>query len=187
MDRVQIAIESHEKLMRNLDRKYQAIAKLKDWECHGCVSCCYHLISCISFIEELFLKQGFEQSEPAIQKAIIENAISFKAEATQRGYSSLPARPADVSHYEWECLIQEVTNRLYGIPCPLLRNNRCLLYQYRPSCCRAFGCGIEESEPLVKLTRWEKFYVDLLRNDARYFPKINYQSKHLADTVLGWR
>ena len=71
MDRVQIAIEHHEKLMRDLDRKYQAIAKSKDWECHGCASCCYHLISCISFIEELFLKQGFEQLEPAIQKVII--------------------------------------------------------------------------------------------------------------------
>lgn len=41
MDRVQkiIAIEHHEKLMRDLDRKYQAISNTKDWKCHGCASC----------------------------------------------------------------------------------------------------------------------------------------------------
>jgi Fe-S-cluster containining protein len=115
-----------EALFGDMDRAYATVAEQYGFRCNGCAdNCCLTRFYHHTLIEYLYLVEGMRTLETGIRESINKQALAVStrmADADRRG----------------EAL---------RIPCPLNRNERCLLYPYRPMICRLHGIPHELQRP----------------------------------------
>lgn len=117
-------------LYQNMDNAWNQVAQQYGFQCNGCEdNCCLSLFFHHTHAEVSFLQFGFRTLPRKDQKQILTlsqdycNQTFFKTE----GAHSPPASKK--------------------IPCPLLKNGRCSLYQFRPMICRMHGLPHELHKP----------------------------------------
>ncbi|RME64700.1 MAG: hypothetical protein D6778_07485 [Nitrospirae bacterium] len=118
-------LEELSSVYRDLDRAYQDVAGFYGLSCEGCQdNCCQSPFFVNTLVEHLYLMEGLHALTEA-QKA----EVFQKANAYQSGYSKT-SRP-------------ETNFRMF---CPLNRDQKCILYEYRPMMCRVYGVpGVMQS------------------------------------------
>ncbi|MCB2147035.1 MAG: hypothetical protein KQI81_11210 [Deltaproteobacteria bacterium] len=115
-----------ETLFNEMNRAYEAVAVQYGFVCNGCAdNCCLTRFYHHTLLEYLYLVEGMCTLEPGIRQSINKQALTVStgmADADRRG----------------EAL---------RIMCPLNRNERCILYPYRPMICRLHGIPHELQRP----------------------------------------
>lgn len=80
----------------------------------SCCDCCNNVFN-ISIIEGYYLQQGFKELSPDVKDKVINNILNIKA------------------------AIENNPENKETIKCPLLSEQKCTLYNFRPIVCRTFG------------------------------------------------
>jgi Fe-S-cluster containining protein len=115
-----------ETLFGEMNRAYTAVAGKYGFQCNGCAdNCCLTRFYHHTLLEYLFLVEGIRTLEPDVRHSIKNQALMVGArldEADRRGES-------------------------LRIMCPLNRQERCMLYRYRPMICRLHGIPFELQRP----------------------------------------
>ncbi|MEW5822181.1 MAG: YkgJ family cysteine cluster protein [Cyanobacteriota bacterium] len=79
-----------------------------------CCECCNNIFN-ISIIEGYYLQEGFDKLDQETINIVKDNALSIKEQITFQHKDKI------------------------DLKCPLLINNKCVIYDYRPIICRTFG------------------------------------------------
>jgi len=105
-------------LFEQMDAAYSAVAGQYGFQCHGCVdNCCQTRFYHHTLIEYLYLMEGMHALGAGAKREILLHARQVcekMAEADRRG-------------------------KAFRVMCPLNRDERCILYPYRPMICRLHG------------------------------------------------
>ena len=164
-------------LMEKIQKKYDEVAKARDWTCDRCAACCELTTGIIKPIEAVYLKLGFWALPADRQKLILNNCIQFKKEVVKRGYPTLPEIffPREREFY---------TKELGGIACPLLEGeNICMLYQCRPIGCRVFQCFSTGGQ-----SKWNNLIGKISSLEYLYYEDTDFirrfKNKYIADVLL---
>jgi Fe-S-cluster containining protein len=111
-----------EALFDDMDRSYATAARRYGFQCHGCTdNCCLTRFYHHTLLEYLYLQEGLRSVEPAVRQAVRARAL----EADGQLSTASPGQPAP------------------RVMCPLNRQSRCTLYDYRPMICRLHGIPYE--------------------------------------------
>ncbi len=117
-------------LYNEMDTAWNRVADIYEFECTGCTdNCCLSLFFHHTYVESAFIKYGTKMLSPETQKEIINKANNYCAQTFGPNQSS-PASPVSKK-----------------IPCPLLLNGQCRLYEFRPMICRMHGLPHELHKP----------------------------------------
>lgn len=115
-----------EALFGEMDRAYAAVADQYGFRCSGCAdNCCLTRFNHHTLLEYLFLVEGMRTLGSGVGRALPKKALAVHAkiaDADRRGEA-------------------------IRIMCPLNRDERCLLYPYRPMICRLHGIPHELHRP----------------------------------------
>jgi Fe-S-cluster containining protein len=107
-----------ETLFGEMGRAYTAVAGQYGFQCNGCAdNCCRTRFYHHTLLEYLYLVEGLRSLESEVRHAIYEKALTVGAAMD------------DIDRQGEELRIM----------CPLNRNERCMLYPYRPMICRLHG------------------------------------------------
>lgn len=114
-----------EQIYREMDRAFDQVAAQLGFVCNGCEqNCCRSRFYHYTYLEYLYLYEGFSRLEPVQRESVRQNAVSMCwAEQSEED--------------------QVRNNRM----CPLNANNRCGLYPYRPMICRLHGIPYQLQRP----------------------------------------
>ena len=105
-------------LFTDMDNEYSLVSDRYGFHCQGCEeSCCRTTFYHHTILEALYLLEGFEQLGKDLRTDILKQA------------QKVILHPSE------------------GLFCPLCRDNRCLLYTYRPMICRLHGIAHEVHRP----------------------------------------
>ncbi len=113
-------------LYQTMDKAWDSIADQYQFQCNGCEdNCCESLFFHHTHIEKAYLIKGFEQlgadeKEDIFKKAETYCELTFSTERTPTSQKIL---------------------------CPLIREGRCRLYEFRPMICRMHGLPHELHRP----------------------------------------
>lgn len=135
-----IYFQKYEKLVQGVD---QIFNKIKDEypsqvRCdEGCTDCCFALFD-LSLVEALYLNQKFSELD-----SDLKNPIFIEADKADRKVHKVK-KDLYKAHQEGagEQEILEKASRI-KIRCPLLRESKCALYEYRPITCRLYGIPMD--------------------------------------------
>ncbi len=117
-----------ERLYRHMDHTWNQVAAQYGFQCNGCLdNCCLSLFFHHTHIERSYLHYGFKTLAKGRQQAILKKAEQY--------YTSTFG-PDGAAAGESK-----------KIPCPLLVDNRCGLYRFRPMICRMHGLPHELHKP----------------------------------------
>jgi hypothetical protein len=117
-------------LYDKMDRAYDDAAKAYGFACSGCEdNCCLTRFYHHTYLEHLYISQGFSGLDPAKQKEIIHRAKKMNET------SPVPETPGP-SH---------------RLMCPVNFEGRCILYDNRPMICRLHGIPHEFRKPDRKI------------------------------------
>ena len=109
-----------------MDEKYQQAANYYDFHCKGCRdNCCRSLFFHYTFLEYLYLREGYLALGPEKQDEIKNRAAAVSKNTAPAGEEDKRARPM----------------------CPLNFDERCIIYSYRPMICRLHGIAYEFQRP----------------------------------------
>jgi hypothetical protein len=104
-----------------MDQVYRKTAEHYGFLCHGCTdNCCFTHFHHHTFIEYMFIRQGYLDLSPMIQDEIMRRA--------KRDAGRIPYGDAERG-------------------CPVNFDGRCILYPYRPMICRLHGIPHELHPP----------------------------------------
>lgn len=105
-------------LFGEMNRAYTTVAGAYGFQCNGCAdNCCLTLFYHHTLLEYLYLLEGLRTLEPEVRHTIYEKALAIKA------------RMDDAER------LGEALRSM----CPLNREERCMLYRFRPMICRLHG------------------------------------------------
>ena len=140
-----------EALFGEMNRAYTAVAGQYEFQCNGCAeNCCLTRFYHHTLLEYLYLVEGLRTLESDVRHGIYKQALTVSAgmaDADRRG----------------EAL---------RMMCPLNREERCMLYRFRPMICRLHGIPHELHRPggnLIKNPGCDAFF-----NQCRQRGKTNY-------------
>ncbi len=109
-----------------MDERYTAAATHYGFHCTGCEeNCCLTRFHHHTFLEYLYLLEGYRGLEPERQRDIREKASDVCERTAEADVKGLPVR----------------------LMCPLNSDGLCLLYAYRPMICRLHGLPFELHRP----------------------------------------
>ncbi len=109
-----------------MDKAWDEIAAQYQFQCNGCKdNCCQSLFFHHTHVERAYLIHGFGRLDPAEKKEILDKAHAY-CDATFDSETEAASKK---------------------IPCPLLLEGRCRLYQHRPMICRMHGLPHELHKP----------------------------------------
>jgi len=101
-----------------MDARYNEAANYYGFCCGGCEeNCCFTRFYHHTFVEYLYILEGFETLGHGTQAEIREKALLVCRQTSELEKSGLPVR----------------------LPCPLNYEGLCALYSYRPMICRLHG------------------------------------------------
>ena len=107
-----------ETLFSEMDQAYTAVAGQYGFQCNGCAdNCCLTRFYHHTVLEYLYLMEGLRTLEPDARHTIYEMALTVSA-----GMADTDRR-----------------GETLRIMCPLNRQERCMLYRFRPMICRLHG------------------------------------------------
>jgi len=110
----------------DMDQKYNHAAVHYGFQCNGCEdNCCLTRFYHHTYLEYLFIREGFDKVEPSER-----HAIRAKAQAVCRQTAQANKKGKTVR-----------------LMCPLNDAGRCRLYPYRPMICRMHGIPHELQKP----------------------------------------
>ncbi len=113
-----------------MDNAWDEIAAKYQFQCNGCKdNCCQSLFFHHTHVEKAYLTHGFNLLPMADKTEIIDKARDYCDTTFD------PEAPSDT----------EAASK--KIPCPLLLEGRCRLYQFRPMICRMHGLPHELHKP----------------------------------------
>lgn len=111
-----------------MDQTWNQAARAYGFQCSGCKdNCCLSLFFHHTYVEKAYLRYGFSMLPKQEQQAIIHKAEHYCKNTFP------PAQPNAPESKK--------------IPCPLLRDGMCRLYQFRPMICRMHGLPHELHKP----------------------------------------
>ena len=117
-------------LYQDMDNTWNRIAQQYGFECNGCEdNCCLSLFFHHTHAEVSFLQFGFQALPHKDQKQI----LTLSRDYCRQTFSETTAAHNPPASKK--------------IPCPLLKNERCTLYQFRPMICRMHGLPHELHKP----------------------------------------
>lgn len=107
---------------------------------NGCTECCYALFD-LSLVEALYLNARFSELEPDQKNTILIDAdkADRKVNRIKKNLFKKHQQGADEQKILWEASREKVR-------CPLLIDNRCVLYEHRPVTCRLYGIPMQMGE-----------------------------------------
>jgi len=115
-----------QKIFGDMDRSYDIAAQSYGFQCRGCEdNCCLTRFYHHTYLEFLFLRQGFESLEVSARRA-------------------LRAKALDVCR---QLELADIEERAVRLMCPLNIDGLCTLYRYRPMICRLHGIPHELQKP----------------------------------------
>ncbi|MBC2711972.1 MAG: hypothetical protein HGJ94_13580 [Desulfosarcina sp.] len=121
-----------EALFCEMDRTYAAVADQYGFRCNGCAdNCCLTRFYHHTLLEYLYLVEGMGTLESGVRQAIRKQALTISA------------KMADTDR----------RGETLRIMCPLNRDERCMLYPYRPMICRLHGIPHELHRPGGNVTK----------------------------------
>jgi len=110
----------------NMDRSWDNVASAYGFKCTGCMdNCCETEFYHYTYIGKDYLISGMDSLEAEIKKQILSKAEKVNRRRT---------------------LAKKAGERI-RIMCPLNKNNRCMLYKFRPMICRLHGIPHELCKP----------------------------------------
>jgi Fe-S-cluster containining protein len=144
----------------------------------GCAACCRHLVP-VSLVEARALLVAIERLPAARREAVRRRFAAalerMESEGLLRPRSSGPARTALVSRASGDASVTwgDVNRRYFAlqIACPLLENERCVVYEDRPFVCREYRVT---SDPLLCRT---------LDDGVEPVPRPMYMTRALSKLV----
>ncbi len=129
-----------EVLLDEMDRAYAVVADQYGFRCNGCVdNCCLTRFHHHTLLEYLYLMEGMRTLRSGIRLALRELALAVitrMVDSERRGES-------------------------IRIMCPLNRDERCMLYPFRPMICRLHGIPHELHRPdgnIIKNQGCDEFF-----------------------------
>lgn len=145
-----IYFQKYENLVQGVD---QIFRKIKDdypeqVKCdQGCTDCCFALFD-LSLVEALYLNKKINELDHDLK-----NLILIESDKTDRKIHKVKkdlykAHQAGASEQE----ILEKASRI-KVRCPLLKDNKCALYEYRPVTCRLYGIPMDVGDMTVTCSR----------------------------------
>jgi len=115
-----------EKIFADMDAAYEKTAASYGFHCRGCAdNCCLTRFYHHTWVEYLYLRQGFSELAPEKQKALKQQAETVMQETA----------------------FAERENRQIRVMCPLNEHGLCILYRFRPMICRLHGIAHELHPP----------------------------------------
>jgi Fe-S-cluster containining protein len=121
-----------ETLFGEMNRAYETVAGQYGFLCNGCAdNCCLTRFYHHTLLEYLYLVEGLLTLESDVRQRIKKQALTVSAGM------------ADADR----------DGEAFRIMCPLNRNERCVLYHYRPMICRLHGIPHELQRPGGNLIR----------------------------------
>ncbi len=148
-------------IYKEIDSEYEKTQKHYDnFSCKDCDdNCCTTVFHHYTFIENLFMIEGFDTVEPERWKVINERAKDYFTQLTKSGHCVTSLK----------------------IMCPLNFDGLCSLYEYRPLICRIHGVPSFLQSPHRGKQEWqgckrfEKLHgdkIDSFMDRTPYFTKI---------------
>lgn len=128
----------YEQLRNRVDALFARIAR-EYGDClvcgQGCSDCCHALFD-LSLVEAIYINRSFrhEFAHGPARSAILERAATVDRKLTRMKRSLFLEEKAGQA-------VDEIMDRASSmrIACPLLENNICQMYDYRPITCRLYG------------------------------------------------
>jgi Fe-S-cluster containining protein len=118
------------KLYQEMDKTWNQVAQQYGFQCNGCEdNCCMSLFFHHTHAEASFLQYGFQTLPPKDQKHI----LNLSRDYCRQTFSEAAERRNQPASKK--------------IPCPLLKEERCSLYNFRPMICRMHGLPHELHKP----------------------------------------
>lgn len=129
--------------LSKVSRETKRIFRTIDWEmknvpkvcAEGCSACCYQPVTVLGpegYVVERFIEDNFTSEEKARAKAAGEQWLSVFDRVTRTATVVNP-----LTEEEFDTAQKEVT--ALRAPCLFLRNDRCMVYEARPSVCRTYA------------------------------------------------
>jgi Fe-S-cluster containining protein len=117
-------------LYQDMDKTWNQVAQQYGFQCNGCEdNCCLSLFFHHTHTEAAFLQYGFQTLPPKDREQILNLSRDYCrqtfSEATEKGNQATSKK----------------------VPCPLLKEERCRLYHFRPMICRMHGLPHELHKP----------------------------------------
>jgi Fe-S-cluster containining protein len=111
-------LENLRRIFQDLDLAYEKTAGKYGFQCQGCEdSCCLTRFYHHTFLELLYISKGFNMLASTKKEQVVKRAFRVR-----QAYAA-----------------KDKTGDSIRILCPLIADNQCLLYDYRPMICRAHG------------------------------------------------
>ncbi len=159
----------------------------------GCTDCCYAMFD-LSFIEAIYINTRFNECFSGEERdSILERADRADREAYRIKRWAFKERQKGVPE---ERIFEEIARK--RIRCPLLsRDDRCLMYEYRPITCRLYGLPLVIGKRVTtcartgfkKGVRYESVFMDKIYarlHDLSVRAIQSFPTKHvgLADMLV---
>lgn len=111
----------------------------------GCSSCCTKNLFPIGFVEFEYLKYGLQNLPVGKINRLKDRIINQRIILSERGpevFDNPTNFPKPEFKGEWDVVMgirEQIYKNAGNIPCPLLEDNSCIMYKYRPYTCRVHG------------------------------------------------
>lgn len=130
-----------------IDEMAASVFKRYNFPCkEGCSDCCSKTMFAVSFIEFDYVKYGLQNMPQTDMKRLEERVISQAEDMlkkTPEVFEDLPQYSSSITTIgEWKkasWLKERIYEKAGNMPCPLLENEKCIVYKYRPYTCRVLG------------------------------------------------
>ncbi|MFO7728179.1 MAG: YkgJ family cysteine cluster protein [Desulfonatronovibrio sp.] len=135
-----IYFKKYENLVQGVDQIFQ---KIKDdypgqVKCdQGCTDCCFALFD-LSLVEALYLNQKFSELDHDLKNLILIESDKADRKIHKVKKDLYKAHQGGAGEQE----ILDKASRV-KVRCPLLKDNKCALYEYRPITCRLYGIPMD--------------------------------------------
>ncbi len=140
---INIYLKKYKKLMESTDQIFEKIKSdfPKEVKCEpGCTECCFALFD-LSLAEALYLNEKFSELDHDLKNSILIEADKADRQLTKIKKELYKEHQQGVPERE----ILEKASRL-KVRCPLLVENKCILYDHRPITCRLYGIPMNMNE-----------------------------------------
>lgn len=135
-----IYFQKYENLVLGVDQIFQKIKN--DYpgqvKCdQGCTDCCFALFD-LSLVEALYLNQKFSELDHDLKNLILIESDKADRKIHKVKKELYKAHQNGAGEQE----ILDKASRV-KVRCPLLKDNKCALYEYRPITCRLYGIPMD--------------------------------------------